>query len=111
MGIDDIRRAASIASGVESVFGPARRFLQSTSWWDEGASAKPKEASPPPAFDPLGFGSSTEDAADEDGELLLPQIVIDGETYMYDFEGEYNGIEHVILTLDSEPVGVWNPET
>ena len=26
-------------------------------------------------------------------------------------QGEYNGIEHVLLTLDSVPVGVWNPET
>ena len=27
-----------------------------------------------------------------------------GETYLYDYKGEYNGVEHVILPLDSEPV-------
>ena len=30
--------------------------------------------------------------------------------YLYDYKGEYNGWEHLILTLDSEPVGLWNPE-
>ena len=106
----DIRRAASIAGGFSDAFGPARRFLQGTSWWDEG---KGKQAAPPepaakPGWDPLGFGSKG-DAENE--ELLLPQIELEGKMYMYDLKGEYNGIEHVLLTLEGEPVGVWNPET
>ena len=100
-GADDIRRAASFASGVDSVFGGARRFLQSTSWWDEGAAKEQKEDAPP----------ATGGVLDEDGELVLPSIVVDGETYLYDFRGAYNGYEHMLLTLESEPVGIWDPET
>jgi len=31
--------------------------------------------------------------------------------YLYDLKGEYNGVEHLILTLESEPVGIWSTET
>jgi hypothetical protein len=103
----DINRAGSIASGFNSLFGPARRFLQSTDWWDEGAAKANAPAQPKAAFDPLGFGG----AKDDDDELLLPQIEIDGEMYLYDLKGEYNGVEHLILTLESEPVGIWSTET
>ena len=106
----DIRRAATIAGGFSDALGPARRFLQATSWWDEGKGklAAPPEPPAKPGWDPLGFGASKEE---DDDELLLPQIVFDGVTYLYDLKGEYNGIEHVLLTLEGEPVGVWNPET
>lgn len=110
---DEIRRTASISAGVYSVFGGARRFLQSQDWWDEGKSnlekQQQKAEEESPSFNPFSFG---DEAADADAEpLLLPQIAYDGETYMYDRKGDYNGVEHCLLTLEGEPVGVWNPET
>jgi len=106
---DDIRRAASVASGISSAFGPARRFLQSTSWWDEGAAKqKEKQAPAKEAWDPLGLRGGADDG---EGELELPEIWFDGEPYLYDLKGECNGVEHLLLTPDGEPVGVWNPQT
>lgn len=108
----DIQRAATFADVSDSVFAPARRFLQSTSWWDEGKSNLEKPKDEEPAFDPLGFLGDFKKKEDEaeDDELLLPPIVIDGTEYMYDQKGEC-GIEQVILNMESEPVAVWNPET
>ena len=110
--IEDIQRAASFAAGAENLLGGARRFLQSQDWWDEGKANLEKAAEPEkPAFDPLGFVGNRDKDEEEEAELLLPQVEIEGEMYMYDFKGEYNGVEHVLLTLDGEAVGVWNPET
>ena len=114
----DIRRAASIADAADGVFGGARRFLQSTTWWDEGVAniAKAEDEAKRPkgaSFDPLSlFGDRPGDEDDEnEEEIQLPQIDIDGKPYLYDYKGAYNGIEHVLLTLEGVPVGVWDPET
>lgn len=105
----DIKRAAAVASAAENVFGPARRFLQSTSWWDEGAAnvAKEREARESES----GGGGAAAAADDEEEELLLPTVEIEGVEYMYDRKGAYNGVEQVLLTLGCDPVGVWNPLT
>ena len=119
---DDIRRAASFAGGINSFLSPARSFLQSTSWWDEG-KAKMKEKREAAAtagddddeerWDPLGFVGpvGTEDEDEDEDSLYFPEIVFDGVSYLYDLKGRYNGIEHVLLTMEGEPFGVWNPDT
>ena len=113
---DDITRAASIASGIDGVLGPARRFLKSQSWWDEGMANKAKEppstedsSGPIGNFNPLGFGEAKDKAA-EDGELQLPTIEVEGVEYLYDFKGDFNGVEHVLITMEGEAVAVWNAE-
>ena len=105
---DDVRRAASVASGVNGFFGPARRMVEATSWWDEGKlERKDAESSP---FDPLAlFGDAAAPAGDE--EFELPGVVLDGTSYLYDFDGRSMGIEHLLFTEEGEPVAVWNPET
>ena len=40
----------------------------------------------------------------------LPAVVLDGTTYLYDFDGRSMGIEHLLFTEEGEPVAVWNPE-
>ena len=118
---DDIRRAASFAGGINSFLSPARSFLQSTSWWDEG-KAKMKEKREAAAtagddddeepWDPLFVGPvGTEDEDEDEDSLYFPEIVFDGVSYLYDLKGRYNGIEHVLLTMEGEPFGVWNPDT
>ena len=97
---DDIRRGASLVSGANAVFGPARRFLQSTSWWDEGLGKTQEPPSPT---------ATSED--DDDAPMELPEIVLDGVSYMYDFTGSYMGVQHLLLDEEGEPVAVWDPET
>lgn len=97
---DDIRRGAFLVSGASNVFGPARRFLQSTSWWDEGLG-KTQEPSSPAVVDEDG----------DDAPMELPEIVLDGVSYMYDFCGSFRGVQHLLLDDEGEPVAVWNPET
>ena len=41
----------------------------------------------------------------------LPAVVLDGTTYLYDFDGRSMGIEHLLFTEEGEPVAVWNPVT
>ena len=48
--------------------------------------------------------------AAEDGELQLPTIEVEGVEYLYDFKGEFNGVEHVLITMEGEAVAVWNAE-
>ena len=60
-------------------------------------------------FNPLGFGEAKDKAA-EDGELQLPTIEVEGVEYLYDFKGEFNGVEHVLITMEGEAVAVWNAE-
>lgn len=90
---DDIRRGATIAGGVNSFFSGARRWAESTSWWDEG------------------IGKKTAREQSDDAELVLPGVEIDGRSYLYDFFGSYMDVEQLLLTEDGEPVAVWNPES
>ena len=112
---EEIRRTAGFASGVSSALKGARTFLQGTDWWDEGA-AKAREGGgaksedKPMSFNPFGFGGG-DAAEEEEAELELPTITVEGEEYMYDLKGEFNGIEHVMLNMEGVPVGVWNPES
>ena len=70
----------------------------------------PRQVLGDPAFEP---------AVANEGQALTyavfvqvkPEVTIDGVGYLYDFRGEYLGVEHTLFTLDGEPVGVWNPET
>ena len=107
---DDVRRAASVASGVNGFFGPARRMVEATSWWDEGVY-KGDDSLKSEKFDPLArFGDATDlPAAEKTYEL--PAVVLDETTYLYDFDGRSMGIEHLLFTEEGEPVAVWSPET
>jgi len=89
---EDIRRGAQIAGGVNSFFSGARRWAESTSWWDEGV------------------GQKTARERSDDADLVLPGVQIDGRSYLYDFFGDYMEVEQLLLTEDGEPVAVWNPE-
>ena len=105
---DDVRRAASVADGFDNVFGGARRFLQSTSWWDEGlerpgANKWFSEAAP--------LEEDDDEEEDDRVEFVLPELNVDGQTFMYDEKGEYNGVEHILFTLDGEPWGLYDPVT
>ena len=55
-----------------------------------------------------------EDASKEPEEveevLKFPAKVIDDETFLYDRYGDYNGVEHLLLTEEGEPWGVWDPD-
>jgi len=97
---DDIRRGASLVSGANTFFGPARRFVQSASWWDEGLG-KTQEPSP----------AATEEDDPDAPPMELPEIVLDGVSYMYDFKGSFMGIQHLLLDDEGEAVAVWDPET
>lgn len=106
---DDVRRAASVASGVNGFFGPARRMVEATSWWDEGVY-KGDDSLKSEKFDPLArFGDATDLPAAEK-TFELPAVVLDETTYLYDFDGRSMGIEHLLFTEEGEPVAVWNPE-
>ena len=107
---DDVRRAASVASGVNGFFGPVRRMAEATSWWDEGI-LKRKDESEGEKFDPLArFGEAT-DLPEAEKTFELPAVVLDETTYLYDFDGRSMGIEHLLYTEEGEPVAVWDPET
>lgn len=126
---DDIRRTTSVASGISSAFAPLRNFLKSTDWWDEDAGKPPssqqKAESKPGSggsdgglpFDLMGFGAKPtdsnggEDDGDEVTTVELPEVVIDGTKYMYDLRGEVFGVEHTLIDMEGEPVGIWNIET
>ena len=105
---DDVRRAASIADGVDNVLRPARAFFQGLSWWDEGLER-------PTVWFQEAEKLAEEDDEDEDDEddedFVLPELMVDGVAYLYDESGEYNGIPHVLFTLDGVPWGVYDPET
>ena len=87
----EIRRFAALAGGLNGFFGPARRMAESSSSWDEGV-ASPRERG-------------------EDEAVELPEVVLEGNTYLYDFFGQVMGVEQLLLTEEGEPVAVWNPET
>lgn len=105
---DDVRRAASVASGVNGFFGPVRRMAEATSWWDEGVLKRKDEGE---KFDPFArFGEAT-DLPEAEKTFELPAVVLDETTYLYDFDGRSMGIEHLLFTEEGEPVAVWDPET
>lgn len=113
----DIKRAASFAGGVNSLLSPARSFLQSLPGWDEGKAKMEEkkdaaaEEDKAPAWDPLNFSGKASSDDDDDEQLFFPEIVYDDVSYLYDLKGDYNGIEHVLLTMEGEPCGIWNTET
>ena len=45
---------------------------------------------------------------DDDDEVSLPKKEIGGETYLFDANGDYAGIENLVLTLDGKPIGTWD---
>ena len=42
--------------------------------------------------------------------LVLPEMKVDGQTFLYDEYGDHIGVEHLLLTMDGEPWGLWDPE-
>ena len=48
---------------------------------------------------------------DEEEELELPTIEVDGKSYLYDEDGDYSGINHLLLTEEGTPVGTYDKET
>ena len=47
---------------------------------------------------------------EEEAELILPIIEVDGINYRYDEHGEYASIKHLVLTEDGEPYGTYDKE-
>jgi len=85
----NIRLAAGFASAADTVLGPAKRFLSALPGWDESSVVR----------------------EDEEEELALPEMNVDGKSYLYDAAGDFMGIEHLVLTLDGVPFGTFDPET
>ena len=50
-------------------------------------------------------------SSDDEEELDLPTIEVDGKKYLYDEDGAYAGIKNLILTEDQTPVGTYDKET
>ena len=48
---------------------------------------------------------------DEEEEMELPDIEVDGKVYLYDEDGAYSGINHLLLTEEGSPVGTYDKET
>ena len=109
---EDIRRTTAVASGISGALSPVRNFFGAQSWWDEESKPAGEPASSDSVWGRLGFGGdgTSDDDDDDDEPLELPEIVIDGVSYLYDLEGKMFGIEQAILTEEGEPVAVWNPE-
>ena len=107
---DEIRRTANIASGIDAVVSPARKVLQSLSWWDEGPE-RPKVWFQPneKSFDKEE--GDEDEGDDEDDEFELPVLTVDGQDYLYDVDGEYDGTTNLLFSMDGEPCGVYDPET
>ena len=106
---DDIRRTANVANGIDAVVSPARKFLQGLSWWDEGPE-RPKVWFQPTekTFDD---GEEEQDDDDDDDEFELPVLTVDGQDFLYDVDGEYDGTQNLLFSMDGEPYGVYDPET
>ena len=112
----DVRVAAGVAAGFEFVLGPAKRFLTSQTWWDEKKSSVLVDGQM------RVVGSGAADAADE---LELEELEFDGETFLFDAAGAYNGEKNLLLAQRGEewdaqlaklrpawvPYGTWDPET
>lgn len=108
---EDIRRTTAVASGISGAFAPVRNFFGAQSWWDEDSKPAQEPDSSGSVWDRLGFGGDgAADDDDDDEPLELPELVIDGVSYLYDLEGKLFGIEQAILTEEGEPVAIWNPE-
>ena len=58
----------------------------------------------------LCFDQSDSDEDDEE-ELDLPTIEVDGKKCLYDEDGDYAGIKNLILSEDATPVGTYDKET
>tara|TARA_B110000967_G_scaffold124951_1_gene127728 strand:+ start:233 stop:556 length:324 start_codon:yes stop_codon:yes gene_type:complete len=41
----------------------------------------------------------------------MKTIVVDGHSYLYDEDGDYAGIEKLLLTEEGTPVGIYDEET
>ena len=41
----------------------------------------------------------------------LPAMDVDGTNYLYDAAGDFMGVEHLVLTEEGTPFGVFDPET
>ena len=48
---------------------------------------------------------------DEDDEFELPVLTVDGQDFLYDVDGEYDGTQNLLFSMDGEPYGVYDPET
>ena len=114
-----IRMAAGFVSGVDSVLGPAKSFLTGLGWWDEKTKGV--------RVDGQLRAVDTRAGAEESSlvELELEEIELDGETFLYDASGLYNGEKNLLLAQRGEewdadlakarpvwvPFGTWDPET
>ena len=48
---------------------------------------------------------------DEEEEVELPTIEVDGVSFLYDEDGSYSGVNHLLLTEEGTPVGTYDKET
>jgi len=116
--VDQVRMAADVAAGFDNVLGPAKRFLSSLDWWDEKTKSKLAGGSTAT----VGFAPSEEEDVED---LELEEIEFDGETFLFDAAGAYNGEKNLLLAQRGEewvadlaksrpvwvPYGTWDPET
>lgn len=114
-----IRMAAGFVSGVDSVLGPAKSFLTGLGWWDEKTKGV--------LVDGQLRAVDTSAGAEESSlaELELEEIELEGETFLFDANGLYNGEKNLLLAQRGEewdadlakarpvwvPYGTWDPET
>jgi len=117
----DIRLAANVASGAAQVFGPAKRFLTSLDWWDE----KSKSVLVDGQLRPVGTANAGIAVEEEEEEIEFEELEFDGETFLFDAAGAYNGEKNLLLAKRGEewdarlaksrpvwePYGTWDPET
>jgi len=71
-----------------------------------------KETEPDDELETVSIESEADSSDDEDenGELDLPTKVIDGETYLFDEDGQYGGVENLILSMEGTPVGTYDKD-
>ena len=74
-------------------------------------SAKIAAENAEPELETASIESEADSSDDEEeAELILPIIEVDGINYRYDEHGEYASIKHLVLTEDGEPYGTYDKE-
>ena len=76
----------------------------------EVAEAKVEAEKAAPELDTVSVESEADSSDDEDDEVSLDSIEVDGVTYLYDPDGTYAGINNLLLTEEGTPVGIYDKE-
>ena len=76
----------------------------------ELAEAKVEAEKAAPELDTVSVESEADSSDDEEEEVTLDTIEVDGVTYLYDPDGTYAGINNLLLTEEGTPVGIYDNE-